>query len=86
MLRPELQDLEKNFGQPPPSLVGVWDQFPLFLSGAGGNEVQPDGTIAATKPDALRWMLENPAWKPHGSAEPLSEGELDDLLAYLYTL
>lgn len=86
MLRPELQDLEKNFGQPPPSLVGVWDQFPLFLSGAGGNEVQPDGTIAATKPDALRWMLENPAWKPHGSATPLSEGELDDLLAYLYTL
>lgn len=86
MLRPEQQDLEKNFGQPPPSLSGVWDQFPLFLSGAGGNEVQADGTIAATHPFALRWMLENPAWKKHTGEAALSAEEISDLLAYLMTL
>lgn len=86
MLRPDLQDLEKNWGQPPPSLVGVWDQFPLFLSGAGGNQVQPDGTISATTAFALRVIFRNPEWKGHGSKAPLSDTELDDLLAYLMTL
>jgi hypothetical protein len=86
MLRPEQQDLTKNYGQPPPSLIGVWDQFPLFLSGAGGNELMPDQTIAAAKPFALRWILENPAWKKHSRVEALSPEELNDLLAYLMTL
>jgi hypothetical protein len=78
--------LEKNYGQPPPSLVGVWDQFPLFLSGAGGNEVLADGTVAATKPFALRWIFESPEWRGHGPRTPLSAEEMDDLLAYLMTL
>jgi hypothetical protein len=85
-VRPELQDLETDFGQPPPSLAGVWDQFPLFLSGAGGNEVMADGTVAASKPFALRWALENPEWMNHAKTETLSKEELNDLLAYLMTL
>jgi DNA-binding beta-propeller fold protein YncE len=86
-LRPELQDLEKDFGQPPPSLAGVWDQFPLFLSGAGGNEVLPDGTVSATTAFALRAIFTVPAWRgKHGQTQTLSSQELDDLLAYLMTL
>lgn len=87
MLRPKMQDLEKDFGQPPPSLAGVWDQFPLFLSGAGGNEVLPDGTVSATTTFALRAIFTVPAWRgTHGQTQTLSAAELDDLLAYLMTL
>ncbi|MCK6551316.1 MtsA protein [Myxococcota bacterium] len=85
-LRPELQDLAPEHGHPPPSLMGVWDTWPLFLSGAGGNELAPDGTIVPAQPFALRWALENPAWAGHLKGAVLSERERDDLLAYLMTL
>jgi hypothetical protein len=81
-LRPELQDLAKNYGQPPPSLTGVWDQFPLYLSGAGGNEVLPNGTIAATDLFPLRASV----LQRHGGTAELDPWMVDDLLAYLLTL
>jgi cytochrome c peroxidase len=86
MLRPELQDLQTDYGQPAPSLLGVWDNFPLFLSGAGGNNLESDGTVVAKTPFALREVLENPAWARHGEGPSMTPAERNDLLAYLLTL
>jgi len=84
-LRTEMQDMIMT-GMPPPSLLGVWDTFPLLLSGAGGFDVTPEGTLRAAWPFALRRVLEYPGTKPHGSAAALTPQERDNLLAYLLTL
>ena len=86
-LREELQDLSTDFGQPPPTLVAIWDMFPLFLSGAGGMNVEADGTVVAKEMFVLRWMLEQAAETgKHGGVRNLSEEETNDLLAYLRSL
>ena len=69
-----------------PSLTGVWDEFPLLASGAGGLEVAPDGALVPTTRFPLRTVLEWKGDKPHGNAAALSERERDDLLAFLLTL
>lgn len=71
---------------PPPSLVGVWDAFPLLHSGAGGLEVMPSGTIEARHAFALRHVLDLHGSPPHGNAGGLTSLEQNDLLAYLLTL
>jgi hypothetical protein len=86
-LRTDLQDTSTDFGQPPPTLLSIWDMFPLFLSGAGGNEVEADGTVVAKERFVLRWMIEEAARsKQHGNAHELTVEEKNDLLAYLLTL
>jgi hypothetical protein len=52
----EQQDTEPYL-LPPPSLVGVWDAFPLLHSGAGGLEVSV-GCDRGTAPFALRHVLD----------------------------
>ncbi|AKU92124.1 hypothetical protein AKJ08_2511 [Vulgatibacter incomptus] len=85
-LRPELQDMARDPGWPPVSLVGVWDVFPLLASGAAGLEVQGDAIVPQTGL-ALRRVLEPPlASGVHAAAASLSEKERDDLVAYLLTL
>src|SRR5581483_4979722 len=39
-LRPEMQEAKRE-GLGVPSLIGVWDTFPLLASGAGGLELAP---------------------------------------------
>ena len=56
-LRLEQQDTDPYL-LPPPSLVGVWDAFPLLHSGAGGLEVSPSGAIEARHAFALRHVLD----------------------------
>jgi DNA-binding beta-propeller fold protein YncE len=86
-LRVELQDVEENYGQPPPVLTGIWDQFPLFLSGACGLDIGEDNTLTADKHRfALRWMVENPEWSKHGGTSAWPREEQNDLLAYLLSL
>lgn len=84
-LRPEQQDGDRYL-LPPPSLVGVWDAFPLLHSGAGGLEVTDAGTVAARHPFALRHVLDRRDDRPHGNVAALTPREEDDLLAYLLTL
>jgi YVTN family beta-propeller protein len=84
-LRPEQQDGDRYL-LPPPSLVGVWDAFPLLHSGAGGLEVTASGTVEARHPFALRDVLDRRDARPHGNVAALTAREEDDLLAYLLTL
>jgi DNA-binding beta-propeller fold protein YncE len=84
-LRPEQQDRDPYL-LPPPSLVGVWDAFPLLHSGAGGLEVTASGTVEARHPFALRHVLDRRDARPHGNVAALTPREEDDLLAYLLTL
>jgi YVTN family beta-propeller protein len=84
-IRPELQEARRQ-GLGVPSLVGVWDTFPLLASGAGGLEPAADGTLESKHPFALRWVLEHRGSAPHGNAAELSEADRNDLLAYLLTL
>jgi DNA-binding beta-propeller fold protein YncE len=84
-LRLDEQDAEP-YPLPPPSLVGVWDAFPLLHGGAGGLEVTPAGTIEARHPFALRDVLAMRGSRPHGNAADLTALEMNDLLAYLLTL
>jgi cytochrome c peroxidase len=84
-LRLEQQDGDRYL-LPPPSLVGVWDAFPLLHSGAGGLEVTASGTVEARHPFALRDVLDRRDARPHGNVTALTAREEDDLLAYLLTL
>lgn len=83
-LRLEMQAFREEL-LPPTSLAGVWDNYPLLYSGAGGFDT--DGTIVFAKYKfALRRVLEMKGQKPHGNKEALTDKERDDLLAYLLTL
>ncbi len=72
-------------GFPVPSLLGAWDIFPFFSTGAAGLSVKNDGTALDTAPFALRLAAESHA-PAHGRTDLLNESERDDLLAYLLTL
>jgi hypothetical protein len=72
-------------GFPVPSLLGAWDIFPYFSTGAAGLTVTDDGAALNTAPFALRQAAEGYAPK-HGRADLLTNSERDDLLAYLLTL
>ncbi len=85
-LRPEMQDMQPDYGWPAAALLGVWDSFPLLASGAGGSSVNATGQIEASDPFALRRVLEGPMARTHGGMAALSEVERNDLLAFLLTL
>ena len=84
-LRPRLQEAPPGPHQVP-SLVGAWDEFPLFASGAAGFAVAADGTVEAAHRFPLRRVVEHPGREQHGGLSKLDEQERDDLLAYLLTL
>ncbi|MCC7381226.1 MAG: MtsA protein [Deltaproteobacteria bacterium] len=84
-LRLELQD-QRRQGVPPPSLVGLWDNFPLLYSGAGGFDATPDGRVIAAHPFAARRVLELRGKQPHGQVAQLTDEEIDDLLAFLQSI
>ncbi len=84
-LRTHMQDVAP-LGFPPPSLVGVWDVFPLLMSGAAGLSVRADETLFASHPFALRRLLSLVVDGRHGTAAQLSARDQNDLLAYLLTL
>lgn len=63
---------------PPPSLVGVWDAYPLLFSGAGGFGVEGDRVVARER-FALKAAMAH-----HRHA--LTPDELTDVLAFLMTL
>jgi hypothetical protein len=80
-LRTELQEPGlQTF--PPPSLLGVWDEFPLFNTGSLGYTVLADQTVGRAPEPPLRLVVEH----PHGGAQPLAGQQADDLFAYLLTL
>lgn len=84
-LRLELQEAGEG-PLPPPSLTGIWDEWPLLASGAAGFEIRGDAALPA-HPFALRRVLEFPArGGRHGNADALTAEERDDLLAYLMSL
>jgi DNA-binding beta-propeller fold protein YncE len=84
-LRLEMQNLF-NKGFAPPSLLGSWDVFPMFTSGAAGLEVRADGTVAMSTRFPLRAVIEMYGKPPHGNAAALTAEERNDLLAYLLSL
>jgi hypothetical protein len=63
---------------PPPSLLGVWDAYPLLFSGAGGFVVQGEQVVVHE-----RFALEA-AMAHH--RHTLTPAELTDVLAFLMTL
>jgi hypothetical protein len=83
-LSEELQDQHPK-GYPPPTLLSVWDMFPLLGSGTGGFGVK-DGQVVVSTRFPLRWVIEHRGDAPHGAAADLSEQEKNDLLAYLMSL
>jgi hypothetical protein len=82
-LRTELQD-GSHRGFAIPSLLGLWNGFPLLGTGAAGFQVRPDGTLA-TERHPLSPLLEQMG-PGHGNAAALTPEERDDLAAYLLTL
>ena len=79
-LRPEQQD-DTPYPVPVPTLVGVWDNHPLFHGGQVGNQLV-DGRLVPT-PFALREVLNR---ANHFDTTELDEQAHNDLLAYLLTL
>ncbi len=83
-LRPEMQDpYFQGFGVP--SLLGVWDIFPMLTTGTAGFSPTPEGGVSVDDRFPLRKAVVAFAPK-HGRANELSETERDDLLAYLLSL
>lgn len=85
-VRPEMQDADP-YRLPAPSLVGVWDHYPLLHAGGGGFAVVGDDQVRAVH----RW----PIWRVlqmgaasgrHGSMHELKPEGRKDLWAYLRTL
>ena len=84
-LHAELQFMPPT-GLPVPSLIGVWDVFPLLESGEGGLDVVNNQALEPRFPFALRRVLEHPLRQMHGNMAALSDSERNDVLAYLLTL
>ncbi len=84
-LRLEMQN-QFNKGFAPPSLIGAWDIFPMFSSGAAGLHVGRDGSVGVATRFPLRAVIEMYGKPPHGNAAALTLDERDDLLAYLLSL
>ncbi len=83
MLRPHQQNLTFE-GMGVPSLLGVWDVWPMLSSGAAGFAVEGERLVVETR-FALRAAIE--AWAPkHGRADLLTESERDDLVAFVQSL
>lgn len=79
-LRPEHQDATP-YPVPVPTLVGVWDNHPLFHGGQVGSKVV-DKRIVPTR-FALDEVLDK---ANHFDASGLTDAQRNDLLAYLLTL
>jgi len=80
-LRERMQDLGAGV-YAPPSLLGVWDVFPLLNTGTAGIHALPDGRVATKTRFPLREIVE----KPHGRTIPLDREDHNDLLTFLLSL
>jgi hypothetical protein len=84
-LRPQLQDHYFK-GFPPPSLLGAWDVFPMFNSGAAGLRAAADGRVEMTNRSALHEVLTTYANDKHGGLGGMSTSDRRDLFAYVLSL
>ena len=85
-LRSEMQD-DDFYRLPAPSLVGLWNNYPLLHSAGGGYSVTEDERVLATHDDAIDRVLElGTASGEHGQLHALSEDERARLEAYLELL
>ncbi len=85
-LREEMQS-EYFTGFSIPALIGAWDVWPMLNTGLGGFDVSADKMVLEVRDRfALRAVVERYASPPHGKANALTTGEVNDLLAYLLTL
>ena len=82
-LRTQLQDMDP-YDMPPPSLHGVWDNWPLLMSGAAGYKVE-GGQLVVSDRNAI-WSIVDGAGPAHGNSKALVHQEKVDLTAYLMTL
>jgi hypothetical protein len=82
-----MQD-DEPYDVPAPSLVGLWDNFPLLHSGAGGFDVDAETqTAVARHPFALRRVFAlGVESRADGGMHELTEAEQNDLIAYLLML
>lgn len=84
-LRDDMQEIDP-YDLPVPSLVGVWDNFPLLHSGDAGFSVVGEKAVA-NEPFALRAVLDMASQSgKHGEVQALSEAQKNDLLAFMLTL
>ena len=70
---------------PAPSLIGLWERWPLLRSGLGGVDVDEDG-VRPAHPFALRRVFDLDVEGRHGGWAQLSEVERRDLMAFLLVL
>lgn len=68
-----------------PSLVDVWERFPLFRDGSAGVTLD-GGRIVPTAPFALGAVVDSVVHHRHGHARKLTAAEQRDLVTYLMTL
>jgi hypothetical protein len=88
VLELRVEDQDTRFApRTPPSLVGAWDVWPMFLSGAAGFRVSAEGPwLEAADRLPLRAVLERHAPREHGDASALAPEARADLEAYLMSL
>ncbi|MEM6862422.1 MAG: MtsA protein [Myxococcota bacterium] len=85
-LRPELQD-DDFYPLPAPSLVGLWNNYPLLHSAAGGFSVTADERVLATHDDAIDAVFEmGLASEKHGRLHQLDDAERALLKSWLLLL
>jgi DNA-binding beta-propeller fold protein YncE len=85
-IRPELQDTRFT-ERTPPSLVGAWDVWPMFLSGSAGFGVGAGGqSLEAVDRLPIRAVVDRYAGDGHGSASALPQQARDDLVAFVLSL
>lgn len=83
-LRPQMQDFAA-YPLPAPSLVGIWDQWPLLHGGLAGASVEGDA-VRPTDAFALARVFALDTAGKHGGWAGLSPTEQADLLAFLLML
>ena len=79
-----LREREQDLGAgvySPPSLLGLWDVFPLYNTGTAGLRADRDRAVVAN-----RFPLRDIVTHPHGRVPPLPPSDRNDLLAYLLSL
>ena len=74
-----------RYDLPAPSLVGIWDQWPLLHGGLAGFTAE-EGSAKAAHPFAVARVFDLDTSGRHGAWSALTESERSDLLAFLLLL
>jgi hypothetical protein len=83
-LRTAQQDLRFSF-RTPPSLLGAFDVWPMFLSGAAGFAVEGNSVVVA-HPHALSEVVRHHTGTDHGDGSVLTPQEQDDVISFVMSL